>query len=235
MLNKRLLLFSDTGSFNTQREEIVKILLMNDYPKRLITKYLEREFTVPDVNVLDPGGRVEVDSSRPCTTKYMRIPYIKGLSQQLCRVLKTETVSVVFYQTHTVGRLYSNMKDSVPTDRLCNVVYRLSCDCGAKYVGQSRQYLLERVRQHKYSLQRLLNNKIAPGQHTGVTQHISDNPQHNIHLDRAEVLAIEPNYYKRLMKEAIYIYLTPDNLNLQTDIRENVVSTVYSQVIRRLC
>ena len=165
----------------------------------------------------------------------MRIPYIKGLSQQLCRMLKTETINVVFYQTHTVGRLYSNMKDRIPTDRLSNVVYRLSCDCGAKYVGQSRQYLLERVRQHEYLLQRLVNNKIGPGQHTGVTQHISDNPQHIIDFDRTEVIAIEPNYYKRLLKEAIYIYLTPDTINMHSDVSEHVVSTVYSQIIRRLC
>ena len=88
MLNKRLLLFSDKASFNTQKDEMIKILLMNDYPKRIITKYLERELTIPDMNALVPAARDDIDTGQLRTMRYMKIPYIKGLSQQLCRVLK---------------------------------------------------------------------------------------------------------------------------------------------------
>lgn len=237
ILKKRWQLFSDPETKEIHKNDIINILMKNDYPKYLIKRHLDRpeELGLSGVAVDEVVAAVSEHAGLSQTKTYLKIPYIRGLSQSVRRSLRTDDVDVVFYNTHTVGRLYSNLKDTIPISRRSNLVYELTCSCQAKYVGQSRQFLGERLRQHQYSLKRLKEGKLNHGQHTGITQHIADNPDHNISFDRVKILQSESNYYKRLFKEALHIYLTPMSINLQTDLSEHIVATVYSRLIRQLC
>ena len=111
---------------------------------------------------------------------------------------------------------------------MSNVVYCLTCDCGAKYVGQTSQFLSKRIQQHQASLRRLRTDKLQSSENTGVTQHISENPEHNILFDDVKIIEKESKYPKRLFKEAVHIRKTRQTMNLQKDTMDHVVSTLYS-------
>ena len=105
----------------------------------------------------------------------------------------------------------------------------------SNYIGQTLQYVGDRIRQHRSSLNKLARGDLRPGEYTGVTQHIRDNPNHNIMFDDTVILEREKGYHRRLLKEAIHIYTTSNSINLQTDVKDHVVSTVYSRFINQFC
>lgn len=238
MLDKRLQAFSDATTFNTQRNEVRRILMSNDYPSYFIERYLGRRMQSPDgedlvvrddtVSVLNPTP----DSLAP-PKKYYKIPYVRGLSQRIKKILTTDNIEVVFYHTHTIGQLYSNTKPPIPLQRQSNLVYSIPCDCGAFYVGQTMQHLGERIQQHRASIGRLLKGNLT--QQTGITIHMATYPTHTLQFDRTRVIDRESNYHKRLIKEAIHITKTRQRLNLQSDISDSVINIVYASVVGRLC
>ena len=175
----------------------------------------------------------EVNQVTPVT--YHKIPAIKGVSKQLQRALQTENTKIIFYHTFTVGRLYSNMKDRVPLDKQSDVVYRLMCDCGASYIGQSKQHLSKRIQQHQASIRRMTSGKLQTGENTGITQHLTEHPNHNIRFEEVTVVEKESNYHKRLFKEAVHIQKTQHTINLRQDVADHVVATLYSNVIAKVC
>ena len=235
MLAKRLYCFSDSSSLASQTKDVMDILVSNNYPVQLIRSSLSRYRTA----LLDSSHPIATTTSRGQLEQqtepiYVKIPYVKGLSEQIRGALQTENSKIAFYHTISVGKLYSNLKDKIPLEQQSNIVYQLSCECGQQYVGQSKQYLHQRVKQHQYSLRRLAEGKLKPADHSGITQHISANPDHTIRFDDVNILDREVTYNKRLFKEAIHIYLTPTSMNLQTDVANHLVSTVYSNCVRRI-
>lgn len=240
LLGKRLRAFTDLNTRKTEREKVIHILRQNDYPMSFILRHLD--MTEEDVvGVMRPlSSWLETrDSTLNALASperiFMKIPYIQGLSQQIRKILKTDRIDVVFYNTYTLGQLYTNTKSIIPTGMQSGLIYRLQCDCGASYVGQTKQYLKERVKQHQYSINRIKKNLPLAGNQTGVTQHIGANPEHTIDWGGVRILDREQNYHRRLVKEAIHIYKTVDSINLNEDIDQHVVSLVYSNVIDRLC
>ena len=49
---------------------------------------------------------------------------------------------------HLKKTVVSQLKDITPTLQQSHVVYEVSCQCEKKYVGQTRQHLKERLKQH---------------------------------------------------------------------------------------
>ena len=78
-------------------------------------------------------------------------------------------------------------------------VYAISCNCGGKYVGNSLQFLKDRLYQHKYAISRGDIEKSA------IAQHLADNPEHQINWNSVEILEKEPNRRKRFFKEMTHI------------------------------
>ena len=237
MLNKRLQTFSDASSLLSQQKEVQRILMNNDYPKCFINKYLGKP--LPDA--IDPVSRdIQSTETQDVVTQnppkiYYKLPYVEGLSYRLRRVLDAENVELVFYHTHTIGKLYSNTKSAIALNRQSNLVYSIPCNCGSIYIGQTMQHLGDRIQQHRYSLNRLRNGTLTVGQNTGITQHAATFPDHIIQFEEVRIVDRESNYHRRLVKEAIHITKTQDRLNLQSDIRDNVINIVYANVIGRLC
>ena len=240
MLNKRLQAFTDQTNMISQRNEVRRILIMNDYPSSFIDRYLsmtvEHRGTSPTPTMSQQQSTdVEQTGTLVPAKKYYKMPFVRDVSHKIRRVLKTENTEISFYHTYTVGRLYTNTKTSIPMNRQSNLVYSIPCSCGARYIGQTKQYLGDRVQQHRASLNRLATGRLTQGQQSGITQHISSNPDHQMHFDQVMIVDKEDNYKKRLIKEAIHISKTENRLNLQTDIQDSPVSLVYSGVIHRLC
>ena len=76
----------------------------------------------------------------------MTIPYIKGTSETISRILQPYNISVAQKQTATLRHLLTNMKDSDEPNNRQGAVYKIKCsDCQASYIGEIGTNLNKRL------------------------------------------------------------------------------------------
>ena len=91
-----------------------------------------------------------------------------------------------------------------------NVVYRVTCTCGAKYIGQTRRNIYTRMEEHA---------KTSGSGLTAVGQHISENAGHTVNTDDPDILACSPYFSTLILKESLFIQKEDPSLNVQRDTR----------------
>ena len=87
-------------------------------------------------------------NSGPVTTA--TIPYIRGTSETIARILQPYNIRVAHKPITTLRRLLTNVKDKdKPQDRQ-RAVYKIKCcDCQASYIGETGRNLSTRLTEHK--------------------------------------------------------------------------------------
>ena len=99
----------------------------------------------------------------------MSIPYVKGTSEPISRILQSVGVKVAMKPTNTVKQALVRPKDHDQVEDQAGVVYQISCkECSAKYIGQTGRHLRERLKEHKRATEK--------GNHleSGVAEHVSN-------------------------------------------------------------
>lgn len=95
---------------------------------------------------------------------------------------------------NTLRQLLVYPKDPVGTDKVVGPVYKISCEeCEAMYIGETECSLKAQFGGHR-----------RPSSTTSKHIH-TDSPNHTISLDNTKVLSVEPKWFERGVKEAIYI------------------------------
>lgn len=196
---------------NENMKKIKTLLRNNNYPTKFVN------ISINKFNNKTPSLR---DNSK----KYYKFPYIEGLSQQVKRCFKDMNTELAFYNVKTTKGFFTRLKDPTPTAKQSNLIYHIPCECGKSYVGQTKQYLERRIRQHKNDCR---NDKRYDAEKTALSKHHFD-LQHNFRFQDTTILDNEPNYSKRLISEMIQIHLH-DTINLRTDVRG--LSTLYCNLL----
>ena len=101
-------------------------------------------------------------------------------------------------------------------------VYHISCeDCPASYIGETERSLKSRFQEHQ-----------RPSSTTSeVSRHIhQDCPNHTVSLRNTKVLAVEPKWFERGVKEAIHIKLERPSLN--KDSGRHYLHPVWTNLLR---
>ena len=118
----------------------------------------------------------------PTTTE--TIPYIKGISEDISRILQPLNICVAHKPITTLRQLLTNVKDTnEPRNRL-GAVYKNNCsDCCASFNGETGRNLTSRLTEHKRATREGdVNNHIA--EHHRLTNHTNDcarpNPQYKL-------------------------------------------------------
>ncbi|XP_053681982.1 uncharacterized protein LOC128732703 [Sabethes cyaneus] len=142
-------------STNPDKAEVIAIvekqLSLNSYPKalrrRLINRMDEHCSIIPTSEPNDSRTTAE-----NLQYTYHSIAYIPNLSNKINKQLKKEypNIKLATYNTNTVKKLFSNIKDPIPTDHHSNVIYSIPCkDCDACYIGLTTNRLKTRLSGHK--------------------------------------------------------------------------------------
>ena len=78
------------------------------------------------------------------------IPYIRGTSETIARILQPYNIRVAHKPITTLRRLLTDVKDKdKPGDRQ-GAVYKIKCcDCQASYIGETGRNLSTRLTEHK--------------------------------------------------------------------------------------
>jgi hypothetical protein len=85
-------------------------------------------------------------------------------------------------------------------------IYRIPCECGKVYVGQTGRTIEARLKEHKRHVRLNQPEKSAVAEHSITTSH-------RINFDGTSKLRTATKYMDSLVKEAIEIWLHPDNFN----------------------
>ena len=134
----------------------------------------------------------------PLTT--VTIPYIKGTSETISRILQPYNIRVAHKPTTTLRQLLTNVKDKDEPNNRQGAVYKIKCsDCQASYIGETGRNLNTRLTEHKRATRNGdANNHIA-------VHHQRTN--HNIDWDSAQCLTYSTNYFQRLTLKSWYTNL----------------------------
>ena len=104
-----------------------------------------------------------------------------------------------------LGQQLVHPKDKLSKDKVVGPVYHIPCtDCSDDYVGESERSLKARFDEHK-----------RPSTTSSeVSKHLySNTPPHSIDLEKTNILVVETKWFKRGVKEAIYIKAKSPSLN----------------------
>ena len=175
--------------------------MKNGYPNHVISRNLYKK-PRPQETTLD-ADEVNEATKRPSSF----LPYIQGLSEKIqmeCRKLKIRTI---FKPGGTLRSVLTKVKTMTPELKKKGVVYKVSCrDCETYYIGEIGGSLQKRISEHKYSVK---NNY----RKNGIAVHAWD-MGHQPDWDAAEVVEMEPHYWKRCVLEGMWIQKTSQTCNL---------------------
>ncbi len=80
---------------------------------------------------------------------YVVLPYIKGLTEPLKRLLKPYDIRVTSKPLYTLEKMFPSPKDRPPPENQTNVVYQIGCsDCPWSYLGETGRAFNTRKNEH---------------------------------------------------------------------------------------
>ena len=139
------------------------------------------------------------------------LPYVKGLSQQLRRSLQQQGVRAVFKSETTLRSQLVRPKDAVDPAKQDGVVYRIPCECGKVYIGETGRPMQDRIKEHDRDI------RLACTETSAISEH-AHNTRHKPFWNEVNFIDRDPYYYTCRVKEAIHIRLHPDNINKDSRI-----------------
>ena len=113
----------------------------------------------------------------------------------MCRRFDIKTA---FTSKPTLKNLLVQVKGKPLNSDGLGIVYCIPCSCGSCYIGEIGRNLSTRMSEHKRAVQ-YLDMKTA---------HIAENFDHKILWEETTIKEFEMNWYKRRVKEAIWIRVT---------------------------
>ncbi|XP_073231504.1 uncharacterized protein [Porites lutea] len=194
-LTRRAQLVCDTpDSLRDENKYLERVFIKNNYNADFIRR-----------NIYRPT-EADATNQNPTHVTTVTIPYIKGTSETISRILQPYNIRVAHKPTTTLRHLLTNVKDRDEPNNRQGTVYKIKCsDCEASYIGETGRNLNTRLTEHKRATRNGdVNNHIAV--HHQLTNH-------NIDWDSAQCLTYSTNYFQRLTLESWYTNLEQTPLN----------------------
>ena len=142
-LIKRMDYITLEGEQSAEEDRIKEDLGLNDYPESFYEETLRRaKRTKPRraENIPDQS-----EDRTTCT-----IPYVKGVSEAIGRVLAPLEIRTVMKPRRMKWLLMGDGKDKLPADQEPGVVYAIGCKtCPSVYIGETARTARQRVKEHE--------------------------------------------------------------------------------------
>lgn len=205
-------------------EKLKLKMIKNDYPLKLINKILNTNNVTRNL----PASSSDAQPLNQNPQIFIKIPYVKGLSEKLSNILSSTNNKIVFYHLKTVGDLYTSLKCKMPHEYQSNVIYKINClNCNAVYLGQTKQTIKSRGNAHKSSCNERYRNK--KDQTALAHHHFTEN--HEFDFENIKIVDYEKNYKKRLFSEMLCIKKHDNTINKKTDT--DGLSEIYHNIIEK--
>ena len=169
---------------------VTEALKANGYPPTVISNILKKKSapTTPPPEELVSMFFKWADPS-DTSLGFACLPYIRGLTEPLTRLLRKNYIRVVSKPAKTLQQEFPSPKFRQPLDLQCNVVYKISCaDCCWSYVGETGRCFKTRRKEHQRNLKNYTRG-------SNIANHAWQN-NHSIDFDGATVID-KGNYHIR--------------------------------------
>ncbi len=81
---------------------------------------------------------------------FVVLPYVKGVTEKISRVLRRENIKVCYKPTSTLSHQFPKPKDKLLPEQTSGVIYKICCcDCDFAYYGQTDRALKTRLKEHE--------------------------------------------------------------------------------------
>ena len=158
--------------------------------------------------------------------------YVKLVSEKIEKVITTHTdntTQLAYKNNKCLRNVFTKLKDPVPLQKRTNIIYKIPClgngtFCGKSYVGQTKQYLQNRLKNHKRDLKCVYDPAIPK---TALVDHFHE-LDHYPDFKSVSILGTQRNLSKRLTSEALHIY-TENTYNIKRDTDH--ITAVFSNII----
>ena len=182
-----------------EKKHLSSVLVSNGYPFSFVK------------NITKTKKQTATKEPAPEIKSTAVLPYVKGLSEALRRCLQQQGIRTVFRSDTTLRSHLVRPKDTVDPAKQDGVVYKIPCECGKVYIGETGRSMHERIKEHDRDI------RLARTQSSGVLEH-SNATGHYPLWDEVKFIDRDPHWYTRRVKEAIHIRLHPDNINRDNGI-----------------
>ena len=87
------------------------------------------------------------------------VPYIKGSSERVAKVLKPFNVALSYKSNNTLRKKLCKLKNQRPRPDKTNTIYQIKCqNCNTKYTGEIKRELKERLKNIRTTSSRKRNS-----------------------------------------------------------------------------
>lgn len=169
-----------------------------------------------------PKERVASEISTPQNEKRAFLPYRKGVSEAIGRILSKHGIKSIFKPPEKIRQLLRSPKDKIPLQN--PGVYSVPCSCGSSYIGETKRAISTRLNEHIKAIQK---NEVTK---SAICEHLAYNEDHFIRFDKAKSISTERFYVPRIVREAIEIKM---HSNFNRDQSFNLSGT-WDPLIHRL-
>lgn len=186
LVNRAEKICSEQDNKCAELNHIKEDLLANGYPNTFINKHMVRKSTIS----------APVDRETPVAT--MVLPYVKGLSEKIRRLASKHNIRTAFKSGSTLRNILTKVKPDCDQADTKECIYKVPCECGNVYIGETGRPLSIRIKEHKRNCKQGETDKSRLAEHAW-------SHSHKILFDKAEPIAKEPNVLKRKIKESAFI------------------------------
>ncbi|XP_077277703.1 uncharacterized protein LOC143905912 [Temnothorax americanus] len=201
----RAILLSDDWFHHANIKIVKDILTNNCFPIKLVNKFIYNKLLQLKNRKDSEVGGLDVSFD---ARKHITIPYIKDLSEGICRTLKNVGLKALYTIPKKLNSVIKRGKDRLTMSKETNVVYQIDCvNCEASYIGQTKRHLETRIKEHFNDIKKHCSN------HSVVSKHRSQN-NHDFKWSEPKILHKECNTKKREIAEMFFIKRHNNIINL---------------------
>lgn len=195
-------------------------LIKNGYPENMLKSTIKKcvhKFYNKDHHITPKIKEQKTEQN------YIAFPYIYQLSESLSGILKPHKITVAHKSKYNLNYLFTKAKTKTEKEKKTHAVYKIPCtNCPGVYIGQTKQYLENRLKAHSSSCNGKNRDSTALKQHHLETGHV-------FNFQETKILLQERNDKKRLFYEMIAIRNDKNSVNERSDF-ENL-SSIYNEVL----
>ena len=205
----RAILLSDKEYQRANLDKIKLALYKNNYPTDYINKIIRKR-----LYTLRHKQNIIEKKQQNQELVYKPFIYHPDITDTIGDILKKKTnIKINPKSVNILGNnIFTKLKIATPIEQQSNVIYKVSCiDCESTYIGQTKNYLKDRIASHIRSIQK--------GSHeTALSQH-SINKLHKFNFQNVKILDYEQKTTSRLFKEMICIKKIQIQLTIEMTLK----------------
>lgn len=173
----------DDEHLNGELTHLRNVLQQNGYPSKNIKLSLPQPRTRP---------------SEQQAKQSVYLPYMGPVSHTLERILSESAIKVYYTTPNKLHQQLYTHKDKTERNLLPGI-YRIPCECGLVYIGETGRNLSVRLKEHLACCSKGQTEKSSVAKHTWTTDH-------RILWKETSLICQESNYFARRVRESVEIH-----------------------------